>query len=537
MKNQTKHRRGLALVMALVMMMALLTGCGASAKKTDKVEPSASASDDPKILRIAAAFDFKKAMEAKSIVFDTLVKSDMDGNFSPWLAESYDVSDDGLTYTFHLKKGVKFHDGSDFNSDTAKLSIEYAVSHTAALKKSVKSVDVIDDNTVEIVMGTYIATLLNTLSSTSSPVICASDLDPAGDPTGELAGFIGTGAFYFDESTYEKSVKAELLRYNDYWAGAAKLDGIEWLVVTDPTAMVVALESDEVDVIGIAEHHSSVPYVQIAELKSKGYTVETDETGRYQVLDYNCSKAPFDDVNVRTAFSLAVDRELMVDTLFEGITHAANVITSPSFVLGPKDLDKDYYKYDFDRATKLLEDAGWIDSDGDGIREKNGTKLEIKMLVPTGEANADSVCVYVQSELLKIGAKVEMLTLDSGAASDMKKVGNYNLYLHHSGNMPSIPGGIGNDGKYHSDGSDTQSIFHSKELDAMMDEAFTNPNEDSRSTQIDEIWTFLHKQAPCMPLYSILKLSAFNPRVSGYVVGSNMFDMSMLSVMDMDMSK
>ena len=459
----------------------------------------------------------------------------MAGNFSPWLSESYDVSVDGMVYTFHLRKGIKFQNGSAFNAKSVKLSLEYACNSTT-LGNDIDSINIIDDSTVQVVLGKYNATLLYTLSSNKLLMICADDLDPVGDPKGKLTGFIGTGAFRFDESTYQKSVKAELVRYDGYWDGAAKLDGIKWLVITDPTAMVVALQSDEVDVIGIAEHHSSVPYVQIAELKSRGYTVNTDKTGRYQVLDYNCAKAPFDDVNVRMAFNLAVNRELMVATLFEKITTAANTITAPWFVDGPNTVAEDYYKYDFNRATKLLKEAGWVDSDGDGIREKNGQKLEIKMIVPRGEANADSVCVYVQSELLKIGAKVNVLTLESGAAGNLKKSGDYDLYLHHSGNMPSFPG-INIGGKYYGGASNPSSVYHSEKLNGLIDEAFTNPNSVSRATQIDAIWEYLHAQAPSMPLYSILKLTASNPRVSGYKVGSNMFDMSNLRLLDMDMSK
>ncbi len=534
MKKYVKNKQILALVMVLVLMVAMITGCGLTGKSSNESVASASSK---KILRIAAAFDFKSAMEGKTLVYENLVKSDMAGNFSGWLAEKYDISDDGLTYTFHLKKGVKFHDGSDFNADTAKLSMEYACNNAAVLGKSVSSIEVVDDSTLKVVLGTYLASFLNTLSSTSAPMICGADLEPVGDPKGKLTGFIGTGAFYFNEATYEKSVKAELTRFDDYWGGASKLDGVEWLYIADPTAMVVALESDEVDMIGIAEHHSSIPYVQIAELKSKGYTVETDETGRYQVIEYNCSKAPFDDVNVRMALNLAVDRELMVKILFEDITTASNIITAPWFVLGPDKVDKNYYKYDQSRAKKLLDEAGWIDSNGDGIREKNGEQLELKLVVPQGEANADIVSVYLQSELQKIGAKIDVLTLESSAASDMKKAGDYNMYVHHSGNMPSIPGGIGIGDKYYSTNKDWAYSYHSAELDGMIDAAFTEPNTESRNNKIDTLWSYLHTQAPCMPLYSVLKLVACNPRVSGYEVGSNMFDMSNVRLLDMDMSK
>ena len=102
--------------------------------------------------------------------------------------------------------------------------------------------------------------------------------------------------------------------------------------------------------------------------------------------------------------------------------------------------------------------------------------------------------------------------------------------------MPGVPGGINPGGKYHSSSSWKYS-FHSDELDKMIESAFAESNEDSRQQQVAAIWQYLHEEAPCMPLYSVKKLSAMNPRLSGYHVGQNMFDMSMIKDMDMDTSK
>jgi peptide/nickel transport system substrate-binding protein len=517
------------LALAIALSSILLSGVNSARAAQTPESPK-------KILRITSAFDFKSATEGKTLVFETLVKSDMNGNFFGWLADSYDVSPDGMTYTFHLKKGVKFHNGEPFDARSAKLSIEY-ICNTTTLGKFVSSVNVLDDFTVEMKLSEYYALVFYALSSYEAPMICAEDLTPKGDPNGKLTGFIGTGAFRFVDDTYQRSVKAELARFDDYWDSPSALDGIEFLNISDPNAMVVALESDEADVIGITEHHSSIPYVQIPALRAKGYKVAADNMGRFQVIEYNCKEAPFDNADVRMAFNLAVDRELMAETLFHGLTTAANVITAPWFVDGPDTVNEDYYKYDPKQAVKLLEKAGWNDTDGDGVREKDGKKLEVTLVVPNGEANADAVAVYLQSELLKIGAKVNVLTLESSAASALNKDGKFNMYVHHSGNLPSFPGGIAIGGKYHSTNSGWKFSFHSKELDSMIDKAFTNPDIKTRNSQIDAIWEYLHAQAPCMPLYNVLKLCVFNPRVSGYHTGSNMFDMSMVKDLDMDMEK
>jgi nickel transport system substrate-binding protein len=102
--------RCLASIILVLAFMFSLVGCGE--------KPAATHGGGKKILRLAAGFDFKSAMEGKTLVLENLVRSDMAGNFSGWLAEKYDVSDDGMVYTFHLRKGVKFHDGTAFNADS-----------------------------------------------------------------------------------------------------------------------------------------------------------------------------------------------------------------------------------------------------------------------------------------------------------------------------------------------------------------------------------------------------------------------------------
>ena len=511
--------------------MKKVLACALTVSMSCSMLTTATAAEEEKVIRVASVYDFKSATEGKTLVYETLVQSDMAGNFSGLLAESYEISEDGMLYTFHLREGVKYHDGCEFNAETAKFSLDYIAANTV-LGNYIGEVNIVDDYTVEIVMKNYFANLLYSLSEVANAMICEHDLDEEGLKT----GFIGTGAYVFSEDAYEKSVKATLTSFDEYWGGKPAIDKVEVLNITDPNAMVVALESDEVDVIGIAEHHSSIPYVQISALKAAGFTVETDDTGRVQVLEYNCNKAPFNDVNVRMAFDIAVDKNLMVETLFEGLTTAADVITAPWYVNGPTSVAEDYYAYDFDRAIRLLEESGWVDEDGDGIREKDGETLTLDLISPNGEANADSVCVYLQSELKKIGAEVNVLNLEGSAASELKSSGEFDMYVHHSFCLPNFPGGIDIGGKYHSSNTSWPDSFHSEELDEMINAAFTNSNAEESAEQIQKIWQYLHEQAPCMPLYYILKLVAMNPRVSGYHVGSNMFDISMIKDMDIDMS-
>jgi ABC-type transport system substrate-binding protein len=323
--------------------------------------------------------------------------------------------------------------------------------------------------------------------------------------------------------------QAVLVRNETYWGDKNKLDKIIWTRIPDPHAQIVALKAGDVDIIGIAEHHSSVPYVEIPSLKKAGFNISTQSYGRYQVLEFNCQREPFNDRNIRMAFNYAIDKEKMVNELFEGLPESANTITAPWFKYGPSQV-KEKYAYNPEKAKQLLATAGWKETNENGILVKNGRPFTCELLIPAGEANADAVAIYVQSELKKIGIDLKLLTLESGAASKKKGEGKYDLYVHHSSCLPTIPGGITIKGKYHSKAKDWEYAYHSDELDQLIEKAFTNPNETTRKELCDKIWNILHQEAPCIPLYDIVKLVAYGDNVTGFEPGATMFDMELKNI-------
>lgn len=513
--------KSIAVLFIIVSFTAIiLSGCGG---KQEESAPSAGEN----VLKLAAAYDFKSAMEGKMLVFDSLVKIDPTGNIQPSLAESWDISGDGTTYTFHLRRGVTFHDGTPFNSETAELSLQW-MSSSQSWGQFLQSVDTPDDYTVTLKLSKHQANLLQQLANaSSSAIVCPGALEPAGSPEGKLVNFIGTGPYKLD--SYEKDKQAVLVRNDQYWGDQHQLDKVIWYRIPDPQAQIVALKAGEVDIIGIAEHHSSVPYVEVPGLKQAGYRVSTQSYGRYQVLEFNCRQAPFDDRNIRLAFNYAVDKEKMVRELFGGLTEPAYTITAPWFKYGPSEVDEKFV-YDQNKAKELLAEAGWSDTDGDGLLDKDGRPFTCELLIPAGEANADAVAIFVQSELKKIGVEMKLLTLESSAASQRKNEGRYDLYVHHSFCLPSTPGGIAPGDKYHSGAGSWLYAYHSPELDQLIGQAFSNTDETQRKELCNQIWDLLHHQAPCIPLYDIVKLVVYRDNVTGFQPGATMFDMNLKNI-------
>jgi peptide/nickel transport system substrate-binding protein len=361
----------------------------------------------------------------------------------------------------------------------------------------------------------------------SENFVSPAAVDPPWDPQGKIVRYIGTGPFKL--SDYKKDREAALVRNDNYWGKKPKLAKILWKYTPDPYAQILALKAGELDIIGAPEHHSSVPFIKLAELEADAnFVVSIHSYGRFQVLEFNCRRPPFDDVMVRKAFNYAIDRLKMVRSLFGNITDPCYLITDPRFKWGPSNITAGY-QYDQKQAKRLLAEAGWDDTNSNGILAKDGNNFEIDLLVPIGEANADLVALVVQSQLKDMGIRLNIKTLTN--AWDKRKTGEYDLFLHHSGCLPSIPGGIGIGGKYHSKG--WPYAFHSDKLDAMIESAFTSTDELIVRVKCDKIWTLLHDAHPCVPLYDITKAVIMSKRVKGYKHGPTMFDMDLSDVVMM----
>jgi len=472
--------------------------------------------------------DFKRAQEGRLLVVETLVSVDESGKTIPKLVESWDVSPDGKTYTFHLRKGVKFHDGTPFNAEAAKFCIEWGGGRKPAYRKFIDRMEIIDDYTLRVQLNSYYYPfLLDLASGWNSFVISPNAVEPAWDPNGKLVNYVGTGPFKLVE--YKKDQEAILVRNDDYWGKKPKLEEVIWKVVPDPYTQVLALKAGELDLIGAAEHHSCLPYIEINKLqKDPNLVVMLHSYGRYQVLRFNCEKEPFNDVRVRRAFNYAINKELMVHTLFADIPKPAYRITDARFKWGPTNIDEKYYKYDPEEAMRLLAKAGWVDNDGDGFLDKNGKPFTCDLIVPAGEANADVVAPFVQSELKKLGIQMNIITLESGAAGKMRDEGKYDLYVHHSGCLPSVAGYIQIGGRYHAGG--WPHGYQNDTLDKLIEKAWTTPDEAEWRALCDQIWEILHEEAPCIPLYDITKPVVFRKNVHGFKFGPTMFEMDLSDV-------
>ncbi len=281
-------------------------------------------------------------------VYETLVRLQPDGSITPLLAESWDISDDGLTYTFNLRSGVTFHNGDPFTADDVVFSIENVAFNEAhpftTTYAPIESVTAVDDSTVEVTLTQVSANLLFFMTQGQGVVLNQNAIDDIENSA------IGTGPFVFESWTVGESIV--LARNDDYWGDAALMEKVTFQYITDPNALNNAMLSDELDLVAGV----SAPELLEAFEADDRFDVLTGLTYGEVTLSLNGRRAPLDDIRIRQAVSHAIDRQAVVDLAYAGYGTPIGTFSTP---LDPyyKDLTG-VYDYDPDRARELLTEAG-----------------------------------------------------------------------------------------------------------------------------------------------------------------------------------
>ncbi len=346
------RRRIAMLLSAAVMSCSLGMGLGATTAMAAKTEGASSGEAE---LVVGVAQDLDTSLDPYQItaagtrevlfnVFEGLVKPDTDGNFIDAVASGHDVSEDGLTYSFTLRDGVKFHNGETVTTDDVLYSFETcaATATNTSVAGALSGIQEIsaDGNVITIVLPAADSSFLSTVSSVS--IVPADYTDQATAP-------VGTGPFKF--ASYTPQDRVVFVRNDDYYGGAPALSKVTCRLFEDGNALYTALDSGALDLV----HNLTLDQVNNL---TNGYQVLEGEMNLVQALYLNNGKAPFDDERVRQALCYAIDVDGILALTSDG--HGAKLGSSiyPSF---KKYFDESLvgaYPYDPDKATELLKEAG-----------------------------------------------------------------------------------------------------------------------------------------------------------------------------------
>jgi peptide/nickel transport system substrate-binding protein len=350
-------------------------------------------------------------------VLDNLTSLDEDHKVVPWLATSWKQSADGLTWTFDLKKGVKFTDGTPLTAAAVAYNFDYWVKGGNSTAKVwldgyYKDAKAVDDTTLQVDLSRPYPRLADNLTQGYFGIQSQHALETRTKEQNCEAP-IGSGAFIVDK--WNRGQDIILKKNKDYTSppanakhtGPAYVDEIDWKFVADPTTRVAALQGGQVDAI------YDVPAVQWNTLKSGGYQLEKYVTaGRPQQISFNTQQGPFTDERVRQAFAYSLDRKQIVDTIGRGVIPFEGNGGVSQTTPGYSEKAAGWYSQDVKKANALLDAAGWTRSGDSGVREKNGAKLTVSLPYGAGSIiNADGAAILqgVKEQADKVGFDVKLV--------------------------------------------------------------------------------------------------------------------------------
>ncbi|MCU1585069.1 MAG: gsiB 2 [Microbacteriaceae bacterium] len=527
------HSTRLIALASLAIAATALAGCtstNAASSVTSSSKPTSGgtinfATDrEPTCLDPAVGGDQPQSLIARAFL-DSLTHQKTDGSIEPWLAKSWDISPDGLTYTFHLRDDVTFSDGTKFDATAVKANFEYWLN--PATQSSVDSLYVGDYAGTDIPSpGTAVVHLKKPYSAFIQ-VLSQSFLgiqSPKALARGAAANCstpVGSGPFIITK--WNKQQDVTLTRNPAYnWApasethqGKAYASGIDWKFIAEPSTRFGALQSHEVDVI------ETIPPESFSVAKaSKNISIIDDVRpgGPVQYV-FNTTRAPFNDVKVRQAFRYGADIAAGLKSVYFGAYKAVNASLSPTTV----DYDKalaDAYAYNPSKAASLLDAAGWSAKDSSGYRTKDGKRLTLELNVEDSVQPSEiSLLEQLQAIEKKVGFDVQINKLDSGTSSADYTSWNYDLqrqywvtdtpdvlrYQYSSAFIPSTGG-------YHSNGSG----LNDPKLDGLVDDALQTTDAAKRTDLYTQAQKIVSDAAVALPVYLYPSQYAFdNTRLGG----------------------
>ncbi|OEF99386.1 peptide ABC transporter substrate-binding protein [Vulcanibacillus modesticaldus] len=410
----------------VVVLVAALTGCGVSQETSDGADDSVlvfGRGSDSVSLDPANVTDGESIKVTKNI-FDTLLDyAEGSTEVVPALAESWESSDDGLVWTFYLRKGVKFHDGTDFNADAVVFNFNRWMDKDNPYHQGnfpyygymfggykgdeghvIKEVVAKDDYTVEIRLNFPQGPFLSNIAMAPFAIVSPKAIKEYGEKIGEHP--VGTGPFVFEE--WVRNDKIVLKKNENYWLeGYPKLDKLIFKSIPDNSARFMALQSGDVDLIDGVNPDD----VTLAE-KNPALKVWLRPSMNVGYLAFNTEKPPFDNVKVRQALSMAVNKQAIIDAFYNGLAEPAKNPIPPSIWSYNDDIQD--YEYNLDKARELLAEAGY----------PNGFTTDFwympvpRPYIPQGKKIAEAM----QADFEKIGVKTNLVTEEW--ATYLEKTGN-----------------------------------------------------------------------------------------------------------------
>ncbi len=423
-------------------------------------------------------------------IFEGLVKADENGNLNPAVASDYQISEDSTTYTFTLRDGIKFHDGSNVTVEDIKYSLErnMGVDGSEPLIKAygkIDSVNIIDDSHVEVVLKEADSDFLTQLTVA---IIPASNEHPETTP-------IGTGPYmYVSNSPQENFV---VTRFDDYWGEKAYIKDVVFKIEANMDAIVMDLEGGSIDMM------ARVTPTQVAQLSDK-FEVYEGTMNLVQALYLNNAVKPFDDVRVRQALCYAVDPQGIMDFVSDGAGTEVGSAMFPSFSKYYMPELNDTYNLDTTKAKELLTEAGYPDG------------FEFTITVPSNYGQHVDTAQVIAEQLKEIGVTANIQEIEWNSwVSDVYSGRQYEATV--VGIDASTLSASALLSRYVSDNGKNFVNFNSEAYDTAYANASAATDDDTKTQYYKECETILSQEAASVYIQDLPEFVVLNKKFTGYV--------------------
>ena len=490
----------------LLMALGLVPG-SASAEKVLNV------SGDPNELGVTTFNPVKVELshDAMWLIYDRFIERDSDGNFYPGLAESWEISEDGLVWKMKLKKGVKFHDGSPFNADVAKWFFEeMATGPSAYMVAGIDRIEINDPHAITIYFKNPEPNMLFNLSTSFMCVPSMEAYKKYGEEYG-IKHVIGSGPFKYE--SWKPGDSLTVVKNAEYtWGsgfaknkGPAKIDKVVYREIKDESTRFLELKTGKLDVV------FSVPTMFLEKVKqdSKLNVIRLPGIVLFHMV-MNTQSEPLNDVMVRKGIALAVDQDSITKNVFAGAGQPAHTYLIASLP-SSKVADEFKISHNLEAAKEALDKAGWK-AGSDGIRvNKDGKRLELKMWAKN-ESTYRRVAEVIQAQLAKAGVDAKITLLDPSTIRTQLRKGEQQLVVRsYSWENADILEWFLNSKRM---GYPNAAMWHDNESDYLMQKAMTRSRSmEERVANFIEYHSYVLSQYIWAPIYLPDQIFAVNDRV------------------------
>lgn len=528
-------RRNFCLLMAGACCTGVLAACGSSSSSTassSAASASAAASGEVRDELIFVNYRdirdlnphlYAGEMYAQSILYDTLVSITADG-YEGCLAESWDISEDGRTYTFHIRPNVLFSDGEkcDANAILANFNaiLENRERHTwLEMMNLLVGVSAPDENTFVIEMSEPYYPMLTELGCIRPFAMISPSCMINGSTKDGVNGHIGTGPYVLTDFVTDEYAVFE--RNENYWGKAPAIRKITVKVIPDNQTRIMALESGEIDLIFGKNMIDADAISQY--LDSDKFTVGLSDPTSTRHIVMNTTREILGDPAVRKALQHATDRQTISDGIFYGLEQPADTLyatTVPYCNVGLKP-----YEYNTETAAQILDEAGWV-LGGDKMRAKDGKQLALDLLYNSDSVTEKTIAEYLQSEYLKLGISMTIHGEEEQSYRDNMKAGNFDMVFNICWGMPYDPQSslAAMRAPVYGDYAAQQGLEDKAEIDEAITKILTSTDEAERQELYKSVLTNLHEDAMYLPLTYECNKALYTSALHGVHFGTDQYD-------------